>query len=217
MKVLDKEMLSQLVGGVEVDGGGAGDGSGGSGEVPGGGVPNGGGFGADHGYAYDVRAIGIEGGQEAVVTIRGAIPVFDNPPPNVSVGQEPAAWEGSLVGMYVENQISIEHETMDRVLSGMAGIRATTAGTAFLQGALKGAGIGEKGGKWGELGGLVIGGFVGYGSYMLMQRDHPNKDNQTWRDKDGVPHYPRGIAPEDDEHVASYSGPAGGNVMQMIA
>lgn len=228
MQVLDKEVLSQLVGGIlpaapgeTHDGGGAGGVGGGGGGGGDGGSGGGGdsGFGPNGGYAYDLRAVGIEGGQEAVVTIRGAIPVFDNPPPNATIGQEPPAWEGSLRGIYSDPSISIYHEFGDNLLAGYAGVEASAAGKAFIEGALKGAGAGEKvAGRYGHLGGLVIGGFVATGSYFLMQRDHPKKDNQTWIDKDGVRHQPRGMASDDDgDHLASYTGPAGGAVMQMVA
>ncbi|MDQ1833794.1 hypothetical protein [Massilia scottii] len=216
MQVLDKEVLSQLVGGLAVtdvepndpvgaSGAGGGDGGAGSG---GAGWPS-------HGHAYDIKAVGVEGGQEAVVTIKGAIPVFDNPPPNGTIGQGPPAWEGSLIGMYVVDEISFEHRIGDGILAGIAGAEASTAGKAFINGVLKGAEIGNKGGTWGKAGGIIMGGFVGYGSYLLMERDHPQKaETTTWVDKDGTRHYPRATAPDDDQ-VASYSGPAGGNVMQM--
>ncbi|NHZ98622.1 hypothetical protein [Massilia sp. CCM 8734] len=224
MKVLDKELLAQLVGGKAETtpgetipgGGGGGGGGGGSGGGSGGGGGDGGGFGTDHGYAYDIKAIGVENGQEAVVTIRGAIPVFDNPPPNATISQEPAAWEGSLIGVYVTSDLSFEHQIRDGIIATTAGAEASVAGKAFINGFLKGAEIGNKGGTWGRAGGMVIGAFVGYGSYLLMERDHPQKtETQTWVDKDGNRHYPRAIAPDDDNHVASYSGPAGGNAMQM--
>lgn len=153
MQVLDKAVLSQLVGGIRdtkpiprQGEGGDGDGGGGGGS---GGGDSGGGSGAGGGLAvggheYDMAAVGVEGGAPAVVKISGVIPVFENPPPNNSVGQEPAGWEGSLVGVYVEPTLSVEHIAYDALLSGIVYNEASAFGEAAVAAALKKAGIAAK-------------------------------------------------------------------------
>lgn len=59
----------------------------------------------------------------------------------------------------------------DGFLISTAGARAATAGAAFVDGVLTGAGVGEVGGPWGVLAGVVIGGAVGLGTYYLITRD----------------------------------------------
>lgn len=224
MQVLDKEVLSQLVGGLEgIDhrpvpvGDGGGDGGGGfGGGGGGGGAGGGGGFPDVRGYAYDLAAVGVEGGQQAVVKISGAIPVFDNPPPRTSVGQEPAAWEGSLVGMYTEPSLSVEHIAFDALLTGAVYNEASNFGEAALRKMFKVSGHAPLPGPL-KLGAIAIGAGTAYASILLLERKghpkHGEGDNRTFIDKDGVRHMPRAMDSDDDD--TTFTGPAGGSVMRM--
>ncbi|RSZ59851.1 hypothetical protein EJB06_06590 [Massilia atriviolacea] len=141
--------------------------------------------------------------------------MFENAPPNVSVGQEPAAWEGSLIGIYADPAISVQHMALDGLLSGVVYSEVSTFAEAALTKALQNSGLAAKLPGPLKIAGIAIGVGAAYGSLVLMERDHPKNDNKTFIDKDGVRHMPRAMAPDDDN--TSFTGPAGGAVMQMVA
>lgn len=222
MQVLDKDVLSQLVGGkvpAAPGDGSDGGGNGGNGGVGGGsgGIGSGGDGFQLSGHAYDIAAVGIEGGREAVVRISGAIPVFDNPPPSASLSHDPAAWEGSLLGIYVEPTISGVHQVADDILLSAVWGRSSATATHVITKALEGAGIIKYAPGPVKIAGMAIGTAATIGSYMLMERDHPKeKGSIGWIDRNGVRHQAPVMAPDHD-NITSFTGPAGGAVMQMVA
>jgi hypothetical protein len=217
MHVLDKEVLRQLVGGVEVDGGGGGGGGGdGPGAGGGGDLPpasSGGGF------VYDIMAVGIEGGADAIVEIKGVSLVLEQQAPPIQVhGPGEAPWEGgAYLGAYVEaGPLDYNHSAFDGVLIGAAARLTGAVTSAIVTGALEGMGVGAAAGPGGVLAGIVIGGFVGAGTYYLLQRDHPTGHVQ------GPNQYPRqipimGPAPGAASEVLANAGQGDDRVMQMAA
>ncbi|MDM5178906.1 hypothetical protein PO883_17020 [Massilia sp. DJPM01] len=207
MEVLDKKLLSQLVGGLEVDGGGAGDGSGGGVVAP----PEPG-----QSSVWDIGMVGVEGGREAVVEIHGVSLVFEAPPPPVHIAEP---WEGGqFLGQWVEAEpLSYEHVALDGFLIGRTGTLAGTATAAFVTAALEGMGVGSTAGPWGAAAGLVVGGFVGLGTYYLLQRDHPT-GHFTGPAGGKVPQMVPIAGPAANEtHVATFTGTTHGQVAQMVA
>lgn len=210
MHLLDKEVLRQLVGGSEPDGSQPG-GEGGGG-LPGSGGDGGGGF------TYDITAVGVEGGVDAIVVIHGVSLVLENQAPPIQVhGPGEAPWEGgAYLGAWVEpGPLDTQHSTFDGALIGAAARVAGAATAAIVTGALEGMGVGAAAGPGGALAGIVIGSFVGAGTYYLLQRDHPTGHFQ------GPGSYPRqipimGPAPAETQIVAH---PVHGDdrVMQMAA
>ncbi|QPI51304.1 hypothetical protein IV454_07210 [Massilia antarctica] len=211
MQVLDKEVLRQLVGGSEPDGGQPGG-------EGGGGLPGSGGDGGGSGFVYDIMAVGIEGGADAVVEIKGVSLVLEQQAPPIQVHQPgEAPWEGgAYLGAWVEpGPLSFDHQAFDTALIGAAARVAGAATAAIVTGALEGMGVGAAAGPGGAVAGIVIGAFVGAGTYYLLQRDHPTGHFE------GPGSYPRqipimGPAPAETQIVAH---PVYGNdrVMQMAA
>ncbi|MDQ1813073.1 hypothetical protein RBA41_07115 [Massilia sp. CCM 9210] len=171
-----------------------------------------------YGASYDIGAVGIEGGQEAVVRISGAHPLFSNPVAS------PTDFSGAgYLGMDVTNKgLSIEHQKFDEELVNAARAAGFLAGGTFIGSALKGAGYGMAvAGPWGAVGGLVIGGFVGYGAYFLLERDHRPPEGhfeKGYIDRHGVPRMAPTTAPiGSDDAPVSYASRQGNNVVQMAA
>ncbi|ATQ77703.1 hypothetical protein CR152_26745 [Massilia violaceinigra] len=215
MEVLDKHLLSQLVGGLEVDGGGGGTDSGGWG-TPGSiaGLPAG-------AVEYDLFAVGIQGIQDAVVKIQGVTPILENPLPEIDpIRPGDNVWEGPITGVWVEPVITTFETRLETGIAGMTGAVAGVAATTFLTAAIQGAGYGSLLGPLGTLVGGAIGVGVGIGALYLMERHHQGhfteKIDQTYIDKDGVRHMKPVTTPGDDSPLC-YVGPAGGKVMQMMA
>lgn len=57
---------------------------------------------------------------------------------------------------------------LDGLLVSTVGRAAGTAGTAFVDGVISGAEVGEIGGPWGVLAGAAIGGLAAWGAYELL-------------------------------------------------
>jgi hypothetical protein len=195
MQIIDRKLLSQLVGGSSAaanlgagsfdggvwdsfDGGGGGGGGWGSFDGGGGGwgsLDGGGGSGVTFG-----GDVSIEGWQGAVVTVSGShsdssLYDFDNTPAVSIYGAGEAPWEGQYLGHWVDAApLSYEHSAVDGALISGAGRVTGTAASAFTQGALTGAGVGaETANPFAVLAGLVVGGLAAAGSYRLIERDHP--------------------------------------------
>lgn len=128
--------------------------------------------------SWSLEAIGIEGGEMAVVRITAAdapgIPVFENTQPVASYGPGEAPWEGRYLGQWVEPAPpSYGHTAVDGALIANTGRLAGTAAAAIIEGALTGAEIGAAtANPVGILGGLVIGTAAAAGAYYLLQNDH---------------------------------------------
>lgn len=230
MQELDRCLWAQLVGGKEevtpgggIDPGGGpigGGGSGGSGGSGGGGGGGGGGDGGGvGGTAYDIYAVGVEGGPPAVVKVNGAVALFDT-----QIGSESTApfLEQHYQGVWLADKgITAEHQQIDETLKWAVRGAAGAAAFAFVSGALEGAGMGTAAGPWGALAGVIVGGAAGIGAYYLMERDHPREAGEIKKgyiDRNGVPRQVPGTAPaEDDNSRASYASRHGSNVMQMMA
>lgn len=215
MQVLDRNLLSQLVGGLEVDGGGGG--------TDGGGFGNGGSIAGPPPGAmeYDLYAVGIQGIQDAVVKIQGVTPVIENPLPEINpVRPGDNVWDGPINGVWVEPVISTIHTRLETGFAGMTGAVAGVAATTFLTAVIEGAGYGSLLGPAGTLVGGAIGVGVGIGALYLMERHHQGhfteKHDQTYVDQNGVRRMKPATAPGDDSPALFY-GPAGGKVMQMMA
>jgi hypothetical protein len=210
MQELNRDLWAQLVGGREVVQPGTGTDTGGG--------PIGGGVGG--GGAYDIYAVGVEGGPPAIVKIDGAVALFDT---SITTESSAPFLEQHYQGMWVaEKGLTAEHQQFDETLKWAVRGTAAAAAFSFVSGALEGAGMGAAAGPWGALAGLVVGGAAGIGAWYLMERDHhptgPGEVKKGYIDRNGVPRQAPGIAPADDDNShAFYASRQGSNVMQIAA
>lgn len=124
---------------------------------------------------WSLAAIGIEGGPMAVVTVSGTptgVPVFNNEPAIALYGPGEAPWEGRYQWVGAA-PLAYDHTALDGALIANTGRLAGAATAAFIEGAIVGAEVGWPAGPIGAVGGIVVGGLAAWGTYYLLQQDHP--------------------------------------------
>lgn len=155
MQILQRDILDRVIGGLIDDSSNLGNGGGG---------PDG----AGPGGAYDVLAVGVQGGADAVVRIQGLSGLADEFFMNT-----PITAVDYNVPVWVEVQpISTEHKTIDGAILGLVTRVAGGAAVAIIDGFIVGAEIGSVGGPAVLLAGAIIGAGAAAAAQYYMDRDH---------------------------------------------